>query len=393
MRSAFFCLVATCASAFFRRCGRVQRHRRPLAAGRPLDEARRENDKAHREECGRSEKAFFFSAGSDAPPPTSGGGRFAWEAFRFGGGAPRGVIDATPPVPFGVGDLARVSRRALFSAADCAAVVAEAEADRAWRGAQPLATYARNASVFRPVRELARTRAWLDRELETTIFPAVEDAFGGDALRVANLRCSAATVVKYNASAGQTTLGVHRDGPLVTGLVPLNGLEAYEGGGTFVEALDDHRGGVLKRDVGHLILHPATLRHGGAPVTSGIRYVLVVWLFSADHAPHWHYATQRAARYLADALRIPPRSGSAYREDLLRAAAAGFDEAIALGADAETESARVGKAQALLELGGPGAASRAALDLAAALEGAPRNAHAAALLARARGGDGESPAS
>jgi hypothetical protein len=128
-----------------------------------------------------------------------------------------------------------------------------------------------------------------------------------------------------------------------------------------------------------------------------VRYILVLWIFSATFLPHWHYSTQRAARFLASALRIPRDACSAYRADLLAAAARGFEEAILLGANGYTESAQVGLAQALLELelGGTGAlhqdlsmgAQFIRRALATALELAPANAHAASLLSRVSSAD------
>lgn len=296
-------------------------------------------------------------------------------------------------------------------------MIVEAETDPAWRTAQPLASYAANAATFRSVRELPRTALWLDSKLEHVLFPAVASAFPAVAeLAPRQLRVSAASVVKYNASAGQTGLGVHRDGPLIAATVPLNGLREYCGGGTYIEALDvcsadgactaaaaanscrreavadgsataapqhGHQNGVLRRDAGHLILHPATVRHGGATITRGLRYILVVWLFSAGHVPHGHYATQRGARFLAQALRIPRSAASAYRHELLGAAADGFREALAIGAGELTESAHVGLGQALLELGESTNAAEAERVLRDALWLAPRSAHAATLLAQA----------
>lgn len=378
----------------------------PRAAPRDLSAARAENLAFHADECRRSESLFFShaprpgsAAGADGPAPAC-----AWEAFGFSGDAAHG-LDGAPPALFGWADLAAVSRAPLFSAEECAAVIAEAEADPAWRGAAPQASYAENGATFRPVHELPRAAAWLDAALERAIFPAIASAFPAVAeLAPHHLRISAASIVKYNASAGQTRLGVHRDGPLVAATVPLNGLGEYDGGGTLIEALLDtgggagaaeptaspggpaaggHERGALRRGAGYLIIHPATVRHGGAPITRGLRYILVAWAFSAAHVPHAHHSTQRAARILAQALRIPRAAGSAYRAELLAAAADGFGEAIGLGAARLTESAHVGLGQSLLELGEADGARRAEQALREALSIAPRSAHAAALLALA----------
>lgn len=366
----------------------------PQAVVRDAAASMRENEEFHRDECRRSEALFFYFKDEAAATCTSRAclGSASWEPFEFAphdgrSGAP---VDASPPHPFGWGDAARVSRAPLFSAEACRAVIDEAECAAAWRGASAIAAYATNASTFQPICELPHASAWLDLQLKTKLLAAAAGAFPHANLAAHQLRCSAASVVKYNASAGQTRLGVHRDAPLLTGIIPLNSHGAYRGGGTLIEALQlspsaGHERGVLRRPAGHLILHPATLRHGGAPITAGVRYILVVWFFSCAHVPHAHYATQRAARVLATALRIRPDAGSAYRRELLSAAAAGFDEAVLLGAGAVTESAHAGLGQALVELGADGERLRAVAALEEARRLAPSNTHVAGLLDRARG--------
>lgn len=361
-----------------------------MAVVRELNCARAENEEFHAEECSQS-KMKFFSFGHES---TIAMKRISWERFRFPGSQLAPGIDALPPTPFGSSDLALVSKSPIFSAEDCSAIIQEAEDHRTWQGAERLASYATNASVFCPVRELPRAARWLDQQLENVIYPAIAQAFPYDDLNMHHLRCSAASIVKYNATAGQNSLGVHRDGPLIAATIPLNGLGEYDGGGTYIEALHSspssgHYEGVIRRDTGHLILHPATLRHGGAPITRGLRYILVCWVFSEQHVPHGHYSTQRASRFLAAALRIHPASGSAYRRDLLAAAADGFGEALRLGAGESTESAHVGLGQALLEMASDRSevedmVQMAQKNLMEALEKAPRNSHAAALLARAQ---------
>lgn len=366
----------------------------------------RENEQLHREEVEASEKRFFhFGEVPPAPPRES----IEWDAFEFGptGSFRSGVLDSVPPARFGHADAARASRSPLFTMDDCRALIDEAEASASWRGASPIAAYCTNASTFQPVRELPLASAWLDQSLENIIYPAVVQAFPNTGLTLQELRCSAASIVKYNASAGQTRLGLHRDAPLLTGIIPLNGLHEYGGGGTFIETLQmskslGHSDGVLRREMGHLILHPASLRHGGASITRGLRYILVVWLFSAAYIPHAHYSTQRAARFLAAALRIPRSSGSVYRSEVLAAAADGFEEAIRLGSNKLTESAHSGLGQALLELvemadaariaNGESETSeeqrqnraRALWALEEALRLAPSNDHVAVMLSSAR---------
>jgi len=93
------------------------------------------------------------------------------------------------------------------------------------------------------------------------------------------------------------------------------------------------------------------VRHAGETITRGLRYILVVWIFSKDFIAHEHYSLIRANGYLAQALKIDPSSVSQFRYDLLHAAINGYKEAIRLGSGNVTESAYVGLGQSLLELG------------------------------------------
>jgi len=221
----------------------------------------------------------------------------------------------------------------------------------------------------------------------------------------ASLRVSDARLVKYNASASQTQLGMHRDGPLVTATIVLNPLEEYDGGGTVIEALvggknlvngatggglsdapDGGRDGgaqPLRVGRGHVILHPGAVRHGGGPITRGLRYVLVFFIFDADAVDHDRYCVLRANGYLARALQI--ESKSAHRDEVLRAAVATFRAAITLGAS--TEAAHIGLGQSLLELGrssGSAESMASAVDaLLTAVALAPANAHSLSTLSTA----------
>ena len=231
------------------------------------------------------------------------------------------------------------------------------------------------------MRDLSASSLWLDSKLEQTLMPAIASAFPYGALKAPHLRVSGASIVKYNATAGQSALGIHRDGPLIAATIALNGADEYQGGGTLIEALstDPMRegSGVLKVDVGHVILHPGALRHGGNAIRSGLRYIMVIWFFSVTFEMPEHYALRRANGYLAAALRAP--TGGSFRAEVLAAAANAFDEAIRIGAGALTESAHVGLGQVLLEMGNP---EEAEGSLREALMRAPGNAHAKALLER-----------
>ena len=100
---------------------------------------------------------------------------------------------------------------------------------------------------------------------------------------------------RYEADLGEVELGFHQDGPLVTCNIALNGPDEYGGGGTALAPLRpgaDPVEGELplgsslrpvegKEDVsavvmpaGHALVHPGHVRHAGAPIRSGVRWLL-----------------------------------------------------------------------------------------------------------------------
>ena len=125
--------------------------------------------------------------------------------------------------------------------------------------------YARD--VVQQVEDLPECRVWLEDACRTSLFPLLQRSFpdvvGGGALGRDALRVFDAKVLKYNATSGQSYLGAHRDGTLLTCVVALNAKSAYAGGGTAVEPL----GTVIKCDVGHVCCHAGEIRHGGAEST------------------------------------------------------------------------------------------------------------------------------
>lgn len=62
--------------------------------------------------------------------------------------------------------------------------------------------------------------------------------------------------------------------------IALNSIDEYEGGGTYFVDL----GQAVNVDRGHCITFPGGLRHGGDPITSGVRYIIAVFLFVSDEA-------------------------------------------------------------------------------------------------------------
>jgi len=87
----------------------------------------------------------------------------------------------------------------------------------------------------------------------------------------------------------------------------------------------------LKR--GHALLHPGSVLHGGAPIISGVRYVLVVFLMDTQTVEYDRHYTQMAQDALAKALAMGPEGeeGEARRR-LIEEATQLFADACAAGA-------------------------------------------------------------
>ena len=78
--------------------------------------------------------------------------------------------------------------------------------------------------------------------------------------------------VRYSADEGeQRELEMHTDGSVFSFNILLSPHDAFRGGGTFFET----SGVTVKPDAGVAIGHSGQLRHAGAPITEGTRYLLV----------------------------------------------------------------------------------------------------------------------
>ena len=106
------------------------------------------------------------------------------------------------------------------------------------------------------------------------------------------MRVHDAFIVRYDAECdGSYSLPEHSDTSAVSFTVALNsqsdndnadeGSSAFEGGGTWFEALGDSNksGKVVDANVGHAVAFAGPLRHAGFPVTKGCRIILVLFLY------------------------------------------------------------------------------------------------------------------
>mmetsp|Transcript_29097 Transcript_29097/g.78768 ORF Transcript_29097/g.78768 Transcript_29097/m.78768 type:complete len:516 (+) Transcript_29097:221-1768(+) len=118
---------------------------------------------------------------------------------------------------------------------------------------------------------MPKTRAWLRETLQTRFYPLLENRFGLE------------NIVLYDGlvlgnQAPTRSQPIHRDASLVTLNVALSSPDDYDGGGTYIQALDE----ILTIDRGHLLCHAGSAMHAGNAITRGERWVFVLFLLGTD---------------------------------------------------------------------------------------------------------------
>lgn len=220
------------------------------------------------------------------------------------------------PPPFTSNDLARISLSPILSDSECKEIISECESHYWGWGAsnERYGTPKDRVGHMMKLEDLSRTYSLVNFELFPRLFPAIANAFPNIKTSPENFRLGACRVVKYDADEGRVELGMHRDGLLITANIALNDIDEYEGGGTIVEGLPAYMTQPVKLKRGHVLLHPGDVRHGGAPITRGVRYVLVCFIFDKSIVPHEKYCQDRMQKSIEYALSIPPNDISRQQE-------------------------------------------------------------------------------
>ena len=110
--------------------------------------------------------------------------------------------------------------------------------------------------------------------LMNKVHPLLHRQFG-DAI-AGNIYIHDAFVVKYNAEMGQQHLPLHRDESTHSFVIALNDTLEYDGGGTYIARLNRS----LRPRIGGMIsFRGDELLHGGDPVVSGVRYIIVAFCY------------------------------------------------------------------------------------------------------------------
>jgi len=106
--------------------------------------------------------------------------------------------------------------------------------------------------------------------IKNIIVPTVDSLYD-TTINKKRLKCET-FIIRYNPDI-QGSLKLHHDASTFTSLVTLSAPTDYVGGGTF---FPEHKT-LLKGKQGEVALHPGALthKHGGRPITSGERYLIV----------------------------------------------------------------------------------------------------------------------
>lgn len=216
----------------------------------------------------------------------------------------RKAVARPPPPPPPPPAVAYVSRapaalRVHLSAApllrpdECAQVISLCEAHAAAQGGWSTQRHTTVPTTDLEVHAVPAVCALLTRVCATTIFPFLEAAYGTSmGATTGRLRIWDAFVVRYDARA-QRSLPTHQDDSHLSLTIALNAKEEYDGGGTSFEAPltraaadngvlgddDDQELALVRPEMGHVVAFPGSLRHGGAPVTRGVRYIVAAFLW------------------------------------------------------------------------------------------------------------------
>ena len=180
----------------------------------------------------------------------------------------------------------------MADASSCARLIFEAEAVNSWTSDRHDDYATRDIEVS----TIPALRDWVAPRLRSTILPTMAQLFG---VTLARLAAREVFIVKYSAEpepepeeenagtrrdvvrceATQSSLPLHRDGYELSFNILLSEPESFEGGGTRLASLGLT---VQPERVGDIFMHCGQMKHGGAQVTRGVRYILVGFVEICD---------------------------------------------------------------------------------------------------------------
>ena len=194
-------------------------------------------------------------------------------------------------LPAGAEDVV-VTEAPMFTAAECARVIAMAEREG---GGLPTSKSGKYQIGKAWIKDMPGVLGWFNEALESKLFPSLAGFFPELVTDPSALRAHSVAILKYNESHPQTD--IHIDDGLLAFTVALSPSDAFVGGGTYFEAL----GRVVHMEQGHVTFRPGAVRHAGWTLKSGLRYVVGGFIALSDRVEHVRRLNERGNRLLLQA--------------------------------------------------------------------------------------------
>ena len=230
------------------------------------------NVRDHEADCEASCEHFYCGTpGADAAPLPA----VRTRSYSMG---------SVPPEDFAASfrfplDLIRVTSEPVIDAAEAERVVATAIEEGIHSNEYTSGKYKLGGDW---VKKMPRSLAWFNHRLQQTIFPTIAALFPEIVSGPSVLRAHSVAILKYNASHPRTD--VHVDDGVLAMTLALSPRANYSGGGTFFEHMGQDS--LVEMEQGQCTFRPGSVRHGGAKVTTGERYILGGFLLISDRVEH-----------------------------------------------------------------------------------------------------------
>lgn len=250
--------------------------------GNRFSEALALNEEEHKRDCAKSCELFYCGEGKRA---SSGREEIEYNAYAFGSVPPEDFADQFD-FPM---DLIKVTatKTPLLTSMEASRVVKVAEDEGVLDGEYDSGKYKLGGDWLD---NLPKTREWFNELCANTVFPELARLFPDVISSPAVLRAHSVALLRYNSSHPRTD--VHVDNGVFAITLALSPSESYEGGGTFFEHLGRQP---LEMDVGGATFRPGSVRHGGAAVKAGERYILGAFMLIEDRVEHVRRLKNRGA--------------------------------------------------------------------------------------------------
>ena len=121
------------------------------------------------------------------------------------------------------------------------------------------------------ISELPHGKVQLEKLLQTNLFPMLESQYRVDAC---TLTLMDTLIIGYIGPSRSQP--IHRDASLLSLQIALSPLSDHTAGGTYFEGLENP----IKMEQGHVLAHSSGALHAGRGVTTGERWILVMFVIS-----------------------------------------------------------------------------------------------------------------